>query len=88
MQFKLLKFSCGAYLKRSFGRVSFIRIAIGLWALIVVDIVVFLVLSVIDLEFRKLIHEAHFRWDAVWTVSLRLSFRAWFCQANFIFLSN
>ncbi|KAF6173541.1 hypothetical protein GIB67_042671 [Kingdonia uniflora] len=61
MQFQLQKFSCGADLKCSFGWVSFIRIAIGLRALIVVDVVVFLVLFVIDLEFQKSIRRAHFR---------------------------
>ncbi|KAF6143233.1 hypothetical protein GIB67_039016 [Kingdonia uniflora] len=82
------EFSCGADLKRSFGQVSFVGVAIGLRYFIVVDVVVFLVLSVIDLEFRKSIRGAHFRRSAVWTVSPRLLFRAWFYQASFIFLNN
>ncbi|KAF6161796.1 hypothetical protein GIB67_008557 [Kingdonia uniflora] len=81
------EFSCGADLKRSFGRVSFAGVEIGLWYIIVVDVVVFLVLFVIDLEFRKSIRGAHFRWGAVWTVLPRLSFRA-YRQAIFIFLNN
>ncbi|KAF6157040.1 hypothetical protein GIB67_041501 [Kingdonia uniflora] len=60
-----------------FRRVSFVRIVFGLRGLIVVDVVVFLVLSVIDLEFQKSIRRAHFRWGAVWAVSPRLSFRAY-----------
>ncbi|KAF6135419.1 hypothetical protein GIB67_027293, partial [Kingdonia uniflora] len=54
--------------------------AIGFRALIVVDVVVFLVLFVIDLEFRKLIHRAHFCWGVVWAVSPKFSFRVLFCQ--------
>ncbi|KAF6175836.1 hypothetical protein GIB67_003324, partial [Kingdonia uniflora] len=63
------EFSCGADLKRSFGRVSYVGVAIGLRYFIVVDVVVFLVLSVTDLEFRKSIRGAHFRWGSVWAVS-------------------
>ncbi|KAF6158352.1 hypothetical protein GIB67_022432 [Kingdonia uniflora] len=81
------EFSCGADLKRSFGRVSFVGVKIGLQYFIVVDVVVFLVLSMIDLEFRKSIRGAYFRWGAVWTVWPRLSFRA-YRQASFIFLYN
>ncbi|KAF6148906.1 hypothetical protein GIB67_014277, partial [Kingdonia uniflora] len=64
-------------LKRSFGWESFVGVAIGLRYFIVVDVVVFLVLYVTDLEFRKSICGAHFRWGAVWAVSPRLSFRAY-----------
>ncbi|KAF6166285.1 hypothetical protein GIB67_008713, partial [Kingdonia uniflora] len=60
-----------------FGWESFVGIVFGLRALIVVDVVVFLVFSVIDLKFRKLIRGAHFRWGTVWAVSPRLSFRAY-----------
>ncbi|KAF6172462.1 hypothetical protein GIB67_006975 [Kingdonia uniflora] len=81
------EFSCGADLKRNFGRVSFIGAVIGLRYFIVVDVVVFLVLSVIDLEFRMSIRGAHFCWGAVWTVSSRLSFRG-YRQTSFIFLNN
>ncbi|KAF6145597.1 hypothetical protein GIB67_037630, partial [Kingdonia uniflora] len=81
------EFSCGADLKRTFGWVSYVGVAIGLRYFIVVDVVVFLVLSVIDLEFWKSIRGAHFRWGSVWAVSPRLSFRA-YRQASFIFLKN
>ncbi|KAF6151614.1 hypothetical protein GIB67_010290 [Kingdonia uniflora] len=66
----------------AFGRVSFVGIMIEFRALIVVDVVVFLVLSMIDLEFRKSIRGEHFRWGAVWTISPRLPFRALFCQVS------
>ncbi|KAF6143217.1 hypothetical protein GIB67_035631 [Kingdonia uniflora] len=81
------EFSCGADLKRSFGWVSYVGVAIGIRYFILVDVVVFLVLSVTDLEFRKSIRGAHFRWGSVWAVSPRLSFRA-YRQASFIFLNN
>ncbi|KAF6176917.1 hypothetical protein GIB67_030600 [Kingdonia uniflora] len=77
------KFRCGADLKHSFRRVSFPGVAIGFRALIVVDVVVFLVLFVINLEFQKSIRGAHFCWGAVWTVSPRLPFRALFCCSRF-----
>ncbi|KAF6140487.1 hypothetical protein GIB67_010317, partial [Kingdonia uniflora] len=63
------EFCCGADLKCSFGRVSYVGVAIGLRYFIVVDVVVFLALSVTDLKFRKLIRGAHFRWGSVWAVS-------------------
>ncbi|KAF6153640.1 hypothetical protein GIB67_027507, partial [Kingdonia uniflora] len=63
------EFSCGADLKCSFGRVSYVGVAIGLRYFIVVDVVLFLVLSMADLEFWKLIHGSHFRWGSVWAVS-------------------
>ncbi|KAF6154999.1 hypothetical protein GIB67_035746, partial [Kingdonia uniflora] len=44
-----------------FGQVSFVGVTIEFRALIVVDVVVFLVFSVIDLELRKSIRGAHFR---------------------------
>ncbi|KAF6148915.1 hypothetical protein GIB67_014286 [Kingdonia uniflora] len=71
------KFSCGAELKCSFGQVSLVGVAIGVCYFIVVGVVVFLVHSVIDLEFWKSILGAHFRWGAVWAFSPRLSFRAY-----------
>ncbi|KAF6141882.1 hypothetical protein GIB67_037850 [Kingdonia uniflora] len=80
-------FSCGADLKCSFRRVSHVGVAIGLWYFIVVDVVVFLVLSVSDLVFWKSIRGVHFRWGSVWAVSPRLSFRA-YRQTSFIFLNN
>ncbi|KAF6148925.1 hypothetical protein GIB67_014296 [Kingdonia uniflora] len=77
------EFSCGADLKRSFGWVSFVGVAIGLRYFIVVDVVVFLVLSVIDLEFWKSICGTHFRRGTVWTVLPRLLFRAWFYRLGY-----
>ncbi|KAF6148705.1 hypothetical protein GIB67_019313 [Kingdonia uniflora] len=59
------EFSCGADLKRSFGRVSYVGVVIGLRYFIVADVVVLLVLSVTDLELRKSIRGAHFRWGSV-----------------------
>ncbi|KAF6143191.1 hypothetical protein GIB67_021887 [Kingdonia uniflora] len=73
------EFSCVVNLKCSLGRGSLGGIVFGLQTLIVVDVVEFLVLFMIDLEFRKSIRGTHFRWGAVWTVSPRLPYRALFC---------